>query len=78
MTTLWTNLNDLTQPGNADRLREIAAEIGYTGKEPVLHVLKRAQRLAQMKGKTIVTEEQFRYWFDQAKDNLAAQFGIAQ
>ena len=81
MTTLWTKLNDATQPGNSptkEAIAEIAAGLGYAGKEPVLYVMKRAQRLAQMKGKMIRTEAEFIYFFNQALGNLAAQFGIGK
>lgn len=76
MKSLWEKLNDATQPGNAALLAEIAAELNYTGREPVLYVLKRAQRLAGMKGKRINTEAELRFWFAKADGNLAAQFGV--
>ncbi len=75
--SIWHKLNEATQPGNAAALAMIAEELGYTGREPVLYVLKRAQRLAQMKGKAIRTEDDLRFWFGKAVNNLAAQFGVA-
>jgi len=79
--SLWTKLNDATQPGASatkDAIDLIAQGLGYKGKEPILYVMKRAQRLAQMKGRTIKTEAEFVYWFNQALGNLAAQFGIGK
>lgn len=79
MKTLWTKLNDATQPGASptkEAIDDIAASLNYTGREPLLYVLKRAQRLAQMKGRSIKTEEEFLYWIGQAMNNLAAQFGV--
>ena len=79
MKSLWEKLNEATQPGVArDVLSDIATTLKYTDKEPLIYVLKRAQRLAQMKGRSIRTEEQFLYWIDQARGNLAAQFGVAK
>jgi uncharacterized protein YccT (UPF0319 family) len=80
MTSLWTKYNDATQPGPSatkEAIAEVAAALNYAGKEPPLYVMKRAQRLAQMKGQSI-RESNFRYWFDQAVNNLAAQFGVAK
>ena len=78
MKTLWEKLNEATQPGaHKDLLADIAETLKFGPKEePVLYVLKRAQRLAQMKGKAIRTEQEFLYWIGQARGNLAAQFGI--
>lgn len=78
MKTLWEKLNEATQPGvHTDLINEVAADLNYTGKEPVLYVLKRAQRLAQMKGQSIKNEADLRHWFAKATNNLAAQFGVA-
>lgn len=79
MKSLWEKLNDATQPGASttkEAIDEIAAGLGYRGKEPILYVMKRAQRLAQMKGRPIKNEADFLYWFNQANGNLAAQFGV--
>lgn len=78
MKSLWTKYNEATQPGESatkEAIAEVAAALGYVGKEPPLYVMKRAQRLAQMKGKSI-NEGNFEYWFRQAAGNLAAQFGV--
>lgn len=78
MKSLWEKLNDATQPGvSVDLLNDIAQTLGFGPKEePVLYVLKRAQRLAQMKGRSIKSEADFLYWINQARGNLAAQFGV--
>lgn len=79
--TLWQKLDAATQPGanvTKDAIDQIASGLGYRGKEPILYVMKRAQRLAQMKGRTIKNEADFLYWFNQANGNLAAQFGVAK
>lgn len=78
--SLWQKLNEATQPGVS---RELLADIGKTlgfgpKEEPVLYVLKRAQRLAQMKGQSIKTEADFLYWIGKARGNLAAQFGVVR
>lgn len=78
---LWQKLDAATQPGASatkEAIDEIAAGLGYRGHEPILYVMKRAQRLAQMKGRSIKTEADFLYWFNQANGNLAAQFGVAK
>lgn len=80
MQSLWTKYNEATQPGNTATkaaIAEVAEALGYKGKEPPLYVMKRAQRLAQMKGKTI-NESNFEFWFRKADGNLAAQFGVAR
>lgn len=81
MTSLWTKLNDATQPGanpTKEAIEEIAQGLQYTGKEPLLYVLKRAQRLATMKGQRITTEGQFLKFIKLSEGNLAAQFGIVR
>lgn len=79
MKTLWEKLNEATQPGvHKDVLADVAHTLGFgPSEEPVLYVLKRAQRLAQMKGKAIRSEEDFLFWIGKARGNLAAQFGVA-
>jgi len=81
MKTLWEKLNEATQPGHSatkEAIDEIALGLGYNGKEPILYVMKRAQRLAQMKGRSIKNEADFLHYFNLAKGNLAAQFGVAR
>lgn len=79
MQSLWTKLNDATQPGASptkEAIAEIAQGLQYTGKEPLLYVLKRAVRLASMKGQRIQSEAQFLKFIRLCEGNLAAQFGI--
>jgi len=80
MNSLWNKLNEATQPGvHKDVLADIAKTLNFGPREePVLYVLKRAQRLASMKGKRITTEAEFLYWIALARGNLAAQFGVAR
>jgi hypothetical protein len=78
--SLWQKLNEATQPGvHRDVLADIATSLNFgPTEEPVLYVLKRAQRLAQMKGRAIKTEADYLYWIGQARGNLAAQFGVSR
>lgn len=79
MKSLWEKLNDATQPGanvTKDQIADIAETIGYVGREPLIYILKRAQRLAQMKGKAIKSEADYLFFIGQAIGNKAAQFGV--
>jgi len=80
MKSLWTKLNDATQPGgDKSALADIAIALNFgPTEEPVLYVLKRAQRLASMKGRKITNEDEFLHYIRLARGNLAAQFGVAR